>query len=601
MINDLIVKGNLSDFSEKYNFTNFSEDDVFEHYCNFLIFQRFNSEIFDDIDFIKKINPDNGHNFGIDGIGFLMNNTFVFNEDNIEYFTNSSKNSQSINADIVFTQVKTSSKFESGEILKFIKSVKLFLDDSNDIQKLKDINAFNGLKKIFLNYETLKCVNKNNSPNCHLFFVTTGKNQQDSLLMNLIESEINELKEKFQFFKAIKLQLIGRDELIKYYQEYQNQVECKFEFKDRIDLGGINGVGKAFLGSVKATEYLKLIEDESHNFRRNIFYENVRDFKGELNKVNSDISDTLRNQDFKDKFILLNNGVTIVAKDIDTNFPGGIVKLSNYQVVNGCQTSNILFLNKDEITSEIIISVKLIECNDNDITSEITKGTNNQNPVAEEAFVALEKFPKLLQKFFNNASKDAPVRLYYERRAKEYDNIIPPINNSKIFHLHKLIRATIAMFIDQPHSCHRYPGELYKSTKSSLFGSDKKMFTINQSPYPYYTSCYLWYVIEDLFGKHVINKKYKTYKYHLLFSIKILCEKKQLKGFDRMSDAEKYCKSLLKQIWSQEIIEKLLKASCKAIDLAIINTPNIQTSMKPRSSEFTNILLDELKSQKPIT
>ena len=61
----------------------------------------------------------------------------------------------------------------------------------------------------------------------------------------------------------------------------------------------IKGVGKAFLGFIKATEFMKLITDENENFRRNIFYENVRDFKGEENKVNSDISETIKNQDFK--------------------------------------------------------------------------------------------------------------------------------------------------------------------------------------------------------------------------------------------------------------------------------------------------------------
>ena len=410
MIKDQIVKGNLQDFQKKFNLNSLNEDDAFEHYANYLLFQRFNSEIFEDSDYLNQINVDNGQIFGIDGIGFLMNNTFVFNEDNIENFKKTSQKLPTINADIVFTQAKTSPKFDSGELLKFITAVKDFLSDSVGVQKLEGIEKFRKLKKVFLEYDTLNCINKTNGPNCYLYFVSTGKNAEDPVLNQIIYSQENELKEAFPIYRNIKIQLISRDELIKYYQEYQNQVETTVEFKERVDLGEIKGVGKAFLGFIKATEFMKLITDENENFRRNIFYENVRDFKGEENKVNSDISETIKNQDFKDKFVLLNNGVTIVAKLVDTNFQGGVVKISNYQIVNGCQTSNVLYLNRKDISDKIVISLKLIECLDNDITSEITKGTNNQNPVPEEAFVALEKFPKTLQAFFDNISKEAPEK-----------------------------------------------------------------------------------------------------------------------------------------------------------------------------------------------
>src|SRR5690606_20969189 len=154
----------------------------------------------------------------------------------------------------------------------------------------------------------------------------------------------------------------------------------------------MKGVGKAFLGYLPANEYLKLITDDEGNFRRNLFYENVRDFKGEENKVNKEIAETIKNGSFRDKFVLMNNGVTIVTKLIDTNFQGGEMKVFNYQIVNGCQTSNVLYLNRSHIAkdSNILIPLKLIECQDNDITNEITKATNNQNPVPEEAFIALE-------------------------------------------------------------------------------------------------------------------------------------------------------------------------------------------------------------------
>ena len=86
MIRDEIIKGNLKDFTEVYNFDKLKEDVAFEHFVNYLIFSRINSQIFDDNDYLEKINIDKGQNFGIDGIGLLINNTFVFSKDNIDYF-----------------------------------------------------------------------------------------------------------------------------------------------------------------------------------------------------------------------------------------------------------------------------------------------------------------------------------------------------------------------------------------------------------------------------------------------------------------------------------------------------------------------------------
>lgn len=594
MIKDQIIKGNLTEFNQEYSYNNLSEDDSFEHYVNFLLFTRFNSEIFDDRYSLEKINVDNGQNFGIDGVGFMINNTFVFNEENIQSFINQSLNYPSLNLDFVFTQAKTSSKFDAGDVLKFITAVKAFFKADNETETNPDLLKFSQLKDRLLSYETLNSVNKSLSPNCHLFYVTTGKQADDELLLSIIKSQKEELEEANPIFKNINITLIGREELIKYYQEHLNQVEARVVFNERKDLGEIKGVGKAFLGYIKASEYLKLIMDDKENFRRNIFYENVRDFKGIDNKVNKDIAESLSNNELKDKFVLLNNGVTIVAQMVDTNYQAGEIKISNYQIVNGCQTSNVIYLNKDKLTDEILVPLKLIECSDNDITSDITKGTNNQNPVPEEAFIALEKFPKKLQSFFESKSLQAPEKIYYERRAREYAYKKPRIVNHKIFHLHKLIRAVIAMFANQPHSCHRYPGELYKQTKSSIFGADRKLFTENQSEYPYYVGCYTWFQIEKLFLSGIIHKKYKPYKYHLFLCIRLFIDKNKMKAFDRISDTQKHCDKLLKEIWDDNSIKSITVESCKVIDQTIADTRNISFVDKPRSSEFTKKIIEKI-------
>lgn len=353
MIKDQIVKGNLDDFQGEFNFSKLKEDVAFEHFANYLILSRINSQIFDDNDYLEKINVDNGQNFGIDGVAFLINNTLVFNKDNVDTFKKNSEYYPSLNVNLVFTQAKTSANFDTGEILKFILAVKDFIGKTTNTDN-SDLSKFSELKEYILSYETLKCVDKNTSPILSLFFISTGSASNDEFQISVINNQKKELAEKFEFFKNVNINLIGKDSLIKYYQESQNQVEKKIIFKDKVDLGDISHIGKAFLGYLPAYEYLKLISDDDGNFRQNIFYENVRDFKGQDNKVNLEIAETIKSPDFKDKFALMNNGVTIVAKLIDTNYQGGQIRVFNYQIVNGCQTSNVLFLNKEFIDEKQI-------------------------------------------------------------------------------------------------------------------------------------------------------------------------------------------------------------------------------------------------------
>ena len=568
-----------------------------------MIFSRINSQIFDDNDYLEKINIDKGQNFGIDGIGLLINNTFVFSKDNIDYFLKISDQYPNLNINLVFTQAKTTPSFEAGEILKFVTAVKEFLRNKKGKENDSDIEKFRMIKEYMFRYETLKCVDKSYSPNCNLFFVSTGNDvSNDPLLSKLVRTQEEELKKEFNFFKAVKINLVSRENVIKYYQETQNQVDTNIIFKEKVDLGGIKGVGKAFLGHLPAKEYIKLITDKEDNFRHNLFYENVRDFKGEDNKVNKEIGDTIKSPDFKDKFVLMNNGITIVAKLIDTNYQGGEIRIFNYQIVNGCQTSNVLYLNRQHIDDKtnILIPLKLIECQDNDITNEITKATNNQNPVPEDAFIALEQFPKTLQAYFDNISKSAPERLYYERRSKEYDFVVPKINQLHIFHLHKLIRAVIAMFIEQPHSCHRFPGELYKQTKSNVFGKEKKLFTKDQSPLPYYTSCYTWYVVDKIihFNEPAYGK-YRPFKFHLQMTIRLLLEGDiVMKNFETIKDTEKYCQNILNTLWDVNKFKKVFKEACQIIELCISNNRDKATDALIRSSSFTLDIKKEVKKPK---
>lgn len=103
--------------------------------------------------------------------------------------------------------------------------------------------------------------------------------------------------------------------------------------------------------------------DEEDNLV-SVFEDNVRDFQGTNNDVNNGIEKTLKNED-SDLFSVLNNGVTIVASSISTT--GDNFTIRDYQIVNGCQTSNVLFNNrKGDYINNVNIPIKIIATDDDE-------------------------------------------------------------------------------------------------------------------------------------------------------------------------------------------------------------------------------------------
>lgn len=81
-----------------------------------------------------------------------------------------------------------------------------------------------------------------------------------------------------------------------------------------VNLPRIDNVTASYLGFLPGREFLKLITDDNGEIIKSVFIDNVRDFQGE-NPVNKDIAKTISENDL-DQFVLRNNGITIVAKNI---------------------------------------------------------------------------------------------------------------------------------------------------------------------------------------------------------------------------------------------------------------------------------------------
>ncbi|MDR3571904.1 MAG: AIPR family protein, partial [Candidatus Pacebacteria bacterium] len=226
--------------------------------------------------------------------------------------------------------------------------------------------------------------------------------------------------------------------------------------------------------------------------------------------INKEIEDTII--DSPEMFLLCNNGITIVCAGFD-QIRDKLVRIENPQVVNGCQTSNTLFgLRQHPNISNVQLLVRVICTENRGVSNRIVRGTNRQNQVLEEAFEATLPFHQdTLEPFF--AAYDGDIRLYYERRARQYSSD-PVVKRTHVVNLRILTQTFVGMFLDSPHESHRHEAKLLEK-----YGGDsgtRKIFREDHSPVPYFICGLAWYMFEKYFREDRIDKKYRTYKAHLL-------------------------------------------------------------------------------------
>jgi len=495
---NIIIKGFLKEFADNFMLENLREEEQFEHFVNYCSVKRIATNDFE----LENISVGKDGNPGIDGFTIIVNERVVTSKKDIDYFISSFGQ---IDVEFVFIQSKTSAKFDLGEILKFIASVKNCFITTEQISFNNEMSELIEIKDYI--YE--KAADLKEAPRLKLIFGTTGNWQEPADIIKLIRQGVDEIEKTF-LFSSVDFAPVDSSKLQQYYKDIRNRSEKEIDFRDHTILPQIETVAEAYLGIVSSSEFVKLITDEEGYILKSIFYDNVRDYQG-MNPVNCEIAETVKSKDDQNKFCILNNGVTIVAKSLSKI--GTKFILRDFQIVNGCQTSHIIYEYRELLGKELFVPIKIIVTTDIETTNKIIQATNRQTEVKTEAFESLKPFHKELEDFYlsmKDSGGDHPI--FYERRSKQY--IGEKLLNDQIITLTRQIKSFLAMFLNDPHSVSRYYGELLSSYR-------KKIFQAGHSKFPYYSSTLTNTYLEKYLrrkGRRVIDKGLKP---HLLMIIRI--------------------------------------------------------------------------------
>lgn len=564
-----ILKNFLDVHKQEYEIQNMPYEKAFEHFVNRCIVNKYSAERFDPQDIMTEEGEK-----GLDGVAILINSILVFDLDEAVEIM---KDIDNIEVRFVFIQSKTSDSFSGSEIGDFIYGVKAFFEEKKDRPQTN--NKMESLIKIkdyiFKNSVKLKV-----SPVLEMYYVACGKWDEGNGLQNRIDIDLKPLKYTDEF-SEVNYYTYDSEKIIIAYREMKKKISRKISIEKKVTFPAIAGILQAYMGFVKCKDYVKMLEDNEGNMLTNIFEDNVRDFQG-YNAVNSEIKKTILDKNDQARFAVLNNGITIVAKKLEVQ--GDVIEVFDYQIVNGCQTSYVLFDSRNKLTDESYVMIKLIEVTDVAILDRIVFTTNRQTEVKSEAFIATKPFHKRLQDTFNAINK--PCRLYYERRSKQYD-LQDDICKNNVVSLASLTFSYVAMFLEEPHSVHRYYGELLRA-------NEKRIYLETDQEDIYYFAAYFNYYIENKIKAGIIEAKYRSFKYYIMCGMKCY-----FLGSGIYSGIKKRQKEMSKileeQINSEKNMSRGLHIVLTALDKVLVTT-KVEFLKRNRSKEVTNELITAVLS-----
>ena len=469
----------------------------------------------------------------------------------------------------IFVQAERSSSFETAKIGQFAFGVQDFFKDSPALPRSKEVTALGNIMSAIYKQSSKF---KRGNPFCRLYYVTTGTWTGDAALEVRRRAVVDDLT-ALRMFRAVEFIPIDAEGIQRLNRESRNSVSREFDFAQKTVVPTIDGVTEAYVGLLPAPEFLRLIEDETGEMLKGIFYDNVRDWQ-DFNAVNSEIRDTLEAVSTRSRFALMNNGVTVIAKTLRTT--ANKFYIEDYQIVNGCQTSHVLHDQRAMVDGTVMIPLRLIATKDEEVISSIVKATNRQTEVREEQLLALSDFQKKLEAYFN--AFEETQRLYYERRSRQYSNI-GGIEKTRIITPGGLIRAFASMFLEEPHRATRSYRRILDRVGIDLFAVGDKLE-------PYYLAALASYRLEYLFRNQLLDGAYRAARYEILLALRLLAIPSPLPRMNS-NEMERVCRPLISKLWESPGSEILFKA---ASELVLKAAGGNLDSTSLRTEPFTDAL-----------
>lgn len=366
-MNNEIIKEELRNIQKKifnYNNENISEEDAFEYLA--LQFFCYKTNDIDEKIYDIKNSITNGSNDG--GIDFVF-----YDEEELKVILGQCKYTENMKLnDIVSELNKMSSTIEN---------FKKGLTGSYN-QKLKNIlqNALDRLTE-------------ENVGNVEYWIFTTS---------NFNENEVyNKIEKEHNLYSKEMVSIFGLEDISSKIKETIEKNNTVSEFKLKLDKANnvlnytsdkISGIMVNISSSSLVRMYNKYKDDGLFDLNLRKYIRNKTVDEGIKNTLDKD----------RDNFWFYNNGLTIACEDFTLD--GNTLKLYNFSIINGGQTTNRIGNYKGSNSQEFYIPCKVIQIKNNNLKmyAKIAEATNSQKPINARDLKSNSPEMKMLQNWLKN-------------------------------------------------------------------------------------------------------------------------------------------------------------------------------------------------------
>jgi hypothetical protein len=460
-----VVEGLATKFAEANGLPDLDPNELFEVFAAYCIVSQYQAD-FD----AEDLRSGGANDLGIDAYAVIINGAVYTEAEEVRAAIQAPK----IDVHFVVVQAKRERTFSGDVFLGLATSINHLLSEKPEPFKMNDRVA-----------ELRDCLHEiyrdpgrfphGREPRLSVWYASLGafrpvrhRAKMDKARTDLLNS---------RYFSRVSVDGAGAHQLRELHHRAKSMESATFTMANRVELPKAPGVRKALFGVMPAREVVdRILLNERGERRKHIFEDNVRDFygaEGRAAKVNAQIAHTLDDSDERQRFAVLNNGITIITRSLTKAGPKLHVK--DPQVVNGCQTCNVLLEKRDKLTDDVLVGVRIVECDDEAVITSIITATNTQNALNPIDLSARQPFQRHLEDFF--ASQSLEPRLLYERRRNQYG--AGHARSYTVTRRH-LTQAYAAMWLDVPHAVTRY--------QSLVRDYGGRMFLENDDPLPYYTA-----------------------------------------------------------------------------------------------------------------
>jgi len=528
---DIALQAKINNFVKKFNIDKekLKEDDIFEDLANYIVISN---EAQKELENINSVSTNKAE--GIDGIGIFVNDKLLTEENDLERIGENEK----IKIKICFIQATTNSSFDGKKFKAYIDKVVDFLTETFVIE------PFSSIYKKLLDEEGEYIDNLIETPEVNLYFISARTTHK--IDDKYIETEKEKFKKREDLNYKIsvdKIKFLQKDEINELYDNISKFHSVQLTFSNVMQLDEEEKIPISLMSILNFKELKNIILTSNGNLREHLFVENPRSFIG-YSDINKSIKETLEDNNLKQYFPYLNNGLTILCDAIEKHKTKKDTYILQYpRIINGCQTTHILYeAFKENISGidNIKIFAKIIATEDsNELKEKIIFTTNNQNSISKD-LQSLNDFLKKLEEFFIGNTN---FEIYFERLRGQYSNIHPPY---KKIDIENLAKVYISIFFQEPHQM-----KSNALKKIEKYQRNNKIFNEKDNENKYFFSAILFYWL----NKKLINKdlilKSKTMDMHFLLACNLFLELDKIIEIDKKIDfvkSEDNIDSLFKKV-----------------------------------------------------